>query len=110
MQKELTRGSLFVKMVEFAIPYLIACFLQTFYGMADLFITGQFNGAASVSAVAVGSQVMHMLTVVIVGLAMGTTVCISRAVGAGNARQVSAFVLSGSAGTVLSGSVTSTTD
>ena len=92
MQKELTRGSLFVKMVEFAIPYLIACFLQTFYGMADLFITGQFNGAASVSAVAVGSQVMHMLTVVIVGLAMGTTVCISRAVGAGSDKEVSGFI------------------
>ena len=92
MQKELARGSLFVKMVEFAIPYLIACFLQTFYGMADLFITGQFNGAASVSAVAVGSQVMHMLTVVIVGLAMGTTVCISRAVGAGSDKEVSGFI------------------
>ena len=79
-------------MMQFAVPYLIACFLQTFYGMADLFITGQFNGAAAVSAVAVGSQVMHMLTVVIVGLAMGTTVCISRSVGAGSKRQVAGFI------------------
>ena len=63
MQKDLTNGNLFGKMMQFAVPYLIACFLQTFYGMADLFITGQFNGAAAVSAVAVGSQVMHMLTV-----------------------------------------------
>ena len=78
--------------MQFAVPYLIACFLQTFYGMADLFITGQFNGAAAVSAVAVGSQVMHMLTVVIVGLAMGTTVCISRSVGAGSKRQVAGFI------------------
>ena len=92
MQYDLTSGSLFRKMIQFAVPYLIACFLQTFYGMADLFIAGQFNGAGTVSAVAIGSQVMHMLTVVIVGLAMGTTVCISRAVGAGNARQVSAFI------------------
>ena len=50
MTKDLTRGSLFGKMLQFAIPYLIASFLQTFYGMADLFITGQFNGAAAVSA------------------------------------------------------------
>ena len=92
MQKDLTRGNLFGKMMQFAVPYLIACFLQTFYGMADLFITGQFNGAAAVSAVAVGSQVMHMLTVVIVGLAMGTTVCISRSVGAGSKRQVAGFI------------------
>ena len=92
MQKDLTRGNLFGKMMQFAVPYLIACFLQTFYGMADLFITGQFNGAAAVSAVAVGSQVMHMLTVVIVGLAMGTTVCISRSVGAGAKKQAAGFI------------------
>ncbi len=92
MQYDLTSGNLFRKMVQFAVPYLIACFLQTFYGMADLFIMGQFNGAAAVSAVSIGSQVMHMLTVVIVGLAMGTTVCISRSVGAGDARQGSLFI------------------
>lgn len=69
-------------MLSFSVPYLISCFLQTFYGMADLFITGQFNGAASISAVAVGSQLMHMLTVMIVGLAMGSTVTISRCIGA----------------------------
>ena len=92
MQKDLTRGNLFGKMMQFAVPYLVACFLQTFYGMADLFITGQFNGAAAVSAVAVGSQVMHMLTVVIVGLAMGTTVCISRSVGAGSKKQAAGFI------------------
>ena len=92
MQKDLTQGNLFGKMMQFAVPYLIASFLQTFYGMADLFIAGQFNGAATVSAVAVGSQVMHMLTVVIVGLAMGTTVCISRSVGAGSKRQAAGFI------------------
>ena len=92
MQKDLTRGNLFGKMMQFAVPYLVACFLQTFYGMADLFITGQFNGAAAVSAVAVGSQVMHMLTVVIVGLATGTTVCISRSVGAGSKKQTAGFI------------------
>ena len=92
MQKDLTRGNLFGKMMQFAVPFLIACFLQTFYGMADLFITGQFNGAAAVSAVSVGSQVMHMLTVVIVGLAMGTTVCVSRCVGAGDKKQAAGFI------------------
>ena len=39
--------------------------------MADLFIIGQFEGVASTTAVSMGSQVMHMLTVMIVGLAMG---------------------------------------
>lgn len=81
IRNDLTQGNLFRKMITFAIPYLIACFLQTFYGLADLFITGLFNNAIPVTAVSIGSQVMHMLTVVIVALVMGTTISISHAVG-----------------------------
>ena len=55
--------------------------------MADLFIIGQFEGVASTTAVSVGSQVMHMLTVMIVGLAMGTTVTIGQAIGGKNKKQ-----------------------
>ncbi len=79
-------------MAKFSIPYLIASFLQTFYGMADLFITGQFNDAAQVTAVSVGSQVMHMVTVIIVGLAMGTTVSISHAIGRKDREKVSVVI------------------
>ena len=88
----LTQGPLLPKMMAFAIPYLLACFLQTFYGMADLFITGLFNGAAPITAVSIGSQLMHMLTVIIVGLAMGTTVSISRAVGGGDMKEASCCI------------------
>lgn len=84
MEKNLTTGNVFKTIVYFALPYLLSYFLQTLYGMADLFITGQFCGVDSITAVSNGSQIMHMLTVVIVGLAMGTTVVIGRAIGAGN--------------------------
>lgn len=82
-QGNLTQGSVLKNLIRFSLPYLLSCFLQTFYGLADLFITGQFNGADTITAVSVGSQITHMLTVVIVGLAMGTTVTIGRAIGAG---------------------------
>lgn len=78
---DLTTGSVSRTLIRFALPFLAACFMQTFYGMADLFIVGQFNGTATVSAVSIGSQVMHMLTVIIVGFTMGSTVRIARAVG-----------------------------
>ena len=58
--------------IYFSLPYLLSYFLQTLYGMADLFIIGQFEGVASTTAVSIGSQVMHMLTVMIVGLAIGS--------------------------------------
>ena len=82
MEKNLTTGSVFKNIVYFSLPYLLSYFLQTLYGMADLFITGQFNATESITAVSIGSQVMHMLTVMIVGLAMGATVNIGQAVGA----------------------------
>ena len=71
MEKNLTSGSVWKNIVYFSLPYLLSYFLQTLYGMADLFIIGQFDGTAGTTAVSIGSQVMHMLTVMIVGLAMG---------------------------------------
>ena len=87
MEKNLTTGSVFKNVVLFSLPYLLSYFLQTLYGMADLFIIGQFEGVASTTAVSIGSQVMHMLTVMIVGLSMGTTVSVGQAVGAGDRKQ-----------------------
>ncbi len=92
MEKNLTSGSVFRNIVSFSLPYLFSYFLQTLYGMADLFIIGQFEGIASTTAVSIGSQVMHMLTVMIVGLAMGATVGIGRAIG-GNQRKEAARMI-----------------
>lgn len=84
MEKNLTTGSVFKSVVFFSLPYLLSYLLQTLYGMADLFIIGQFGSVADITSVSIGSQVMHMITVMIVGLAMGTTVSIGRSVGAGD--------------------------
>lgn len=92
MERDLTSGSVWKNIVYFSLPYLLSYFLQTLYGLADLFIVGQFDGVASTTAVSIGSQVMHMLTVMIVGLAMGTTVNIGRAVGARDSQKASKVV------------------
>ena len=107
MEKDLTTGSVLKNIVFFSLPYLLSYFLQTLYGMADLFIIGQFDSVASITAVSVGSQVMHMLTVMIVGLAMGATVTIGKAVGGKQMDQASlavgntATLFMGVAGTVM---------
>ena len=92
MEKNLTTGSVFKNLLYFSLPFFLSYFLQTFYGMADLFIIGQFGGVADITAVSIGSQVMHMLTVMIVGLAMGTTVTVSRSVGAKNKKETSTAI------------------
>ena len=92
MQKNFTKGSVLKALMAFSMPYLLSCFLQTFYGMADLYVTGQYNKAAAISAVSIGSQVMHMLAVVVVGLAMGTTVLLGQAVGEKNQEKAGKIV------------------
>ncbi|MCH5296364.1 MAG: MATE family efflux transporter [Ruminococcus sp.] len=85
-KNDLTTGSIGKTVTLFALPYLLSCFMQTFYGMVDLFVVGLYNGPETTTAVSIGSQVTHMLTVIIVGLAMGATVRIGQSVGAKDER------------------------
>ncbi len=91
-KNDLTKGSVGKNLVLFALPYLLSCFMQTLYGMADLFVVGLYNGSETTTAVSIGSQVMHMLTVIIVGFAMGATVRIARCVGAKDERSAARTV------------------
>jgi len=84
--RDLTTGSVVKTLLVFMAPYLISCLMQTLYGMADLYITGQFNLSSSITAVAVGSQFMHVVTLIVVGIAIGAMVIIGHATGAGNGR------------------------
>lgn len=88
MKKELTSGNVLQTLFYFSLPYFLSYFLQTLYGMADLYIVGRFNAVESTTAVSVGSQIMHMITVMIVGLAMGTTVSIGHEAGAKNEKRM----------------------
>ena len=88
-KNNLTTGSVPKTLVKFALPFLLACFLQTFYGMVDMYVAGRYNGSETTTAVSIGSQIMHMFTVMIVGLLMGTTVMISRAFGSKNSEEMS---------------------
>ncbi len=85
---DLIVGSVGKALARFAFPYLLSCFLQTFYGMADLFVIGLYNDSTATTAVSAGSQVTHMLTVIIVGLTMGVTVKIAQSMGADDLRSV----------------------
>ncbi|MBR4158157.1 MAG: MATE family efflux transporter [Oscillospiraceae bacterium] len=68
------------------LPVLGALFLQTMYGAVDLLVVGQFGGEHAdvyVSAVSTGAHLMHTVTFIITGIAMGLTISIGRCVGAG---------------------------
>ena len=92
MTKDLTQGNLIKNIITFSFPFLLSYFLQTLYGMADLFIVGQYNGASSISGVSIGSQFMHMVTVMLVSLSLGSVVMIGRYVGSHNEKQVNTVI------------------
>ena len=39
-KNDLTQGSIGKNLLVFALPYLLSCFMQTLYGLADLFVVG----------------------------------------------------------------------
>ncbi len=70
--QDFTEGKIFAPLIRFALPVLLALFLQTMYGACDLLLVGQFGGVRRdvfVSAVSAGSQIMQTLTLMITGLA-----------------------------------------
>ena len=93
--KNFTEGRILAPLVGFALPVLAALFLQTMYGAVDLLIVGQYAATTDVSAVATGSQLMHSVTTVLVGLAMGVTVLLGQKIGEGNARQAGRVIGTG---------------
>ena len=93
-----TEGKIFSPLIRFALPVLLALFLQAMYGAVDLLIVGQFGGDAAdvfVSAVSTGSQIMMTLTIVITGLAMGLTVYVGEKIGAGKREEAGEIIGSG---------------
>lgn len=93
-----TEGKIFSPLIRFALPVLLALFLQAMYGAVDLLIVGQFGGENAdvfVSAVSTGSQIMMTLTVVITGLAMGLTVYVGEKIGAGKRDEAGEIIGSG---------------
>lgn len=89
---DLIQGSVPKVLLRFAMPFLIANVLQALYGGADLFVVGQYDDAASVAGVAIGSQVMQTITGIILGLTTGTTILIAMGTGAKDDRKVAATI------------------
>ena len=79
--RSLTEGNILGSLIKFALPVLMALFLQSLYGGVDMLIVGQFAETADVSGVATGSQLMHSITMIVTGLAMGITVLVAQRIG-----------------------------
>ncbi len=78
---DFTKGPILGPLLKFAMPVLLALFLQALYGAVDLLIVGQFGTTDNVSSVSMGSQIITAFTQIVAGLATGITVLIGQLLG-----------------------------
>lgn len=84
MEKDLTKGSITISMLQFALPLIAGNLLQQFYNVADTLIVGKFLGAGALAAVGSSYTLMTFLTSILLGLAMGCGTFFSILYGAGD--------------------------
>lgn len=89
---DFTRGSILKKLVFFMLPVLGALILQAAYGAVDLLVVGRFGSTSGLSAVSTGSQVLNLVTFVVIQFAMGITVLIARYLGEKKTQQIGAVI------------------
>lgn len=93
---DFTQGNILKKLVLFMMPVLGALVLQAAYGAVDLLVVGRFGSTSGLSAVSTGSQVLNLVTFVVIQFAMGITVLIARYLGEKRPEQIGS-VIGGSA-------------
>lgn len=81
MKQNLVSGNIFKSLIIFATPVFLTLFLQATYGAADLIIVGKFANTYEQSAVASGSQLFNMITMIITGFTMAITVSVGNYIG-----------------------------
>jgi len=89
---DFTQGSILKKLVAFMMPVLGTLILQAAYGAVDLLVVGRFGSTSGLSAVSTGSQVLNLVTFVVVQFAMGITVLIARYLGEKKPEKIGAVI------------------
>lgn len=80
---DLTEGSVWKRLLQYALPFVAISLMQSLYSMADLMISGHFIGARGISGINNSSLVMELLTKIIIGLSQGDNILIGQFFGAG---------------------------
>jgi putative MATE family efflux protein len=83
-ENNMSQGSIFKKLILFALPFLASNLVQSLYSVADMIMVGHFAGPEAMSGVNIGGQITFIMTHIIFGFCMGATVLIGQYIGSGN--------------------------
>ena len=81
-RQDLTKGSIWSKMLFFSIPLVVTNLLQVLFNMADIAVIGQFAGSISLGAVGSTTTLVTLFTGILIGMAGGINVLVARYFGA----------------------------
>ena len=79
---DMTHGSLWDKIVRFALPLALTVFLQQLYNAADVAVVGRFVGTEAMAAVGTNVSLIGLLVNLFMGISLGANVMVARYIGA----------------------------
>ena len=79
---DMLNGSLWDKILIYAIPLAVTGILQQLFNAADLAVVGRFRGPEAMAAVGSNAPVIGLLINMFIGISLGTNVVLANAIGA----------------------------
>lgn len=87
-QLDMTKGSIFSRLVLFSVPLILSSLLQLLFNAADVIVVGRFAGDNSLAAVGSTSSLINLMLNIFVGLSVGSNVVAANFFGAGNKKEL----------------------
>lgn len=100
---DMLRGSLWDKILLFALPIAFSSICQQLFNAADVAVVGRYAGTAAMAAVGSNSALISLIVNLFVGLSVGANVVISNYIGRGDHDRVSRAVHTSIAVALISG-------
>lgn len=100
---DLLSGSIWDKILKFAVPLAASSIFQQLFNSADVAVVGKFAGDAALAAVGANTFVINLMVNLFVGLSIGANVVVANALGERSSRSVSRGVHTAVAVSVVCG-------
>lgn len=82
MTRDMTEGNITKHLLFYAVPLVFGNLFQQLYHTVDSVVVGHFYGKSALAAVGAAGPIMNILTFLIVGISMGTSILMARYFGA----------------------------
>ena len=100
---DMVHGSIWKKLLLFALPLAASSMLQQLFNSADLLVVGQFADSNALAAVGANGAIIHLLINLFVGLTGGTNVLVSTFIGQQNKEGIKKAIHTSVSVAVISG-------